>query len=165
MNKYKQIIGFDSAKTCFYLPTPPILPEGWSHTAPFAVQHLIEANGNHWRKILTIMAKIAVADTNWKGYRDLQLLKQDESILINSHQLNPNASVHIVCGQLSAQQLNLSLSQFKAVNPSSDSSANYVSKHASQAIYLVPYLDYRQFPNLQIDKLRNALGLPPLIKP
>ncbi|MCG9731854.1 hypothetical protein L1D44_18865 [Shewanella sp. Isolate13] len=158
MNKNNQIIGLDNAKICFYLPTPPILSADWSHTAPSAIQNLIQVNGNHWRKILTIMAKIAVTDTNWKGYRDELLLKQDESILIDSHQLNPKACVHIVCGQLSAQNLNLTPDLFTPISPT----ANYVSKHASQAIYLCPYLDYRQFPNLQIDLLRGALNLPPL---
>ncbi|GIU29402.1 hypothetical protein L2719_15650 [Shewanella schlegeliana] len=160
MNKNKQIIGLENAKICFYLPTPPTLEANWSHTAPLAVQNLIKINGNHWRKILTIMAKIAVANTNWKRYRDELLLKQDESILIDSVQLNPNASVHIICGQLSAQKLNLNSALFKPIT--SDSSSSHVSKHTSQAIYLCPYLDYRQFPNQQIDILRAALTLPPL---
>ena len=158
MNKNKQIIGLESAKSCFYLPTPPIIPKKWHPADNAAMSALIEANGNHWRKILTIMAKITVADTDWKTYRNAHLLKQDESIWINSHQLNPNASVHIVCGQLSAHNLALNLELFTPISPTT----NYVSKHASQAIYLCPYLDYRQFPNQQIDLLRAALALPPL---
>ncbi|ABV87082.1 DUF6942 family protein [Shewanella pealeana] len=158
MNKNKQIIGFDGAKTCFYLPTPPILPDNWSHTAPNAVQHFIEANGNHWRKILTIMAKLSVTDKNWKYYRDHLLLKQDECISINGNKLNPNASLHIICGQQSALKLSLNSELFKPIALNS----NYVSKHTHQEIYLCPYLDYRQFPNLQINILRAALNLPPL---
>ncbi|GIU08084.1 hypothetical protein TUM4445_40410 [Shewanella sp. MBTL60-112-B2] len=119
---------------------------------------MIEANGNHWRKILTIMAKLSVTDKNWKFYRDNLLLKQDECISINSNELNPNAGLHIICGQQSAQNLQLSRSQFQPIN----TSTTLVSKHAEQSIYLCPYLDYRQFPNLQIDLLRAVLYLPSL---
>lgn len=158
MNKDKQIIGLNSAKICFYLPTAPTLAPDWHHNGPEAVHKLIKANGNHWRKILTIMAKITVTDMNWKNYRDEQLLKHHEALWIDSDSLNPNASLHIICGQKSAQKLNLSSNLFKPIS----ANTNYVSKHTNQAIYICPYLDYRQFPNREINMLRVALNLPPL---
>ncbi|MGS0683120.1 DUF6942 family protein [Shewanella sp. 125m-7] len=155
MNKHNYLIGSASASTCFYLPTPPALDSHWHYASIDAIQRLIDSNGNHWRKILTIMAKISVGDNNWKHYRDDQLLKQNESICIGATKLMPDAKLHIVCGQQSAQSLQLSEQQCSLLTP-------YISKHLTQALYVCPYLDYRQFPNLQIDQLRSRLNLPPL---
>ncbi|MEZ9822906.1 hypothetical protein AB4238_20160 [Shewanella sp. 10N.286.45.A1] len=152
------MIGTEHANTCFYLPTPPKLPEKWHHLAPGATQALVELNGNHWRKILTIMAKIVVNDKDWRQYRDQYLLKCDESIAIGANNLSNVAQRHIICGKESADVLNLDSTEFIAIGLQGPS----LLKHPDQNIYLCPYLDYRQFPNTQIDLLRLALGLAPL---
>ncbi|MGS0675882.1 DUF6942 family protein [Shewanella sp. 0m-4] len=158
MNKNNYLIGELTASTCFYLPTPPAIIDDWHYHSSDAIAQLIDANGNHWRKIFTIMAKISVTDKQWKHYRDTQLLKHNESICIGATKLTPGATLHIVCGQQSAHALSLSEQQFNPVDPTT----TYISRHLNQAIYLCPYLDYRQFPNLQIDKLRARLNLPAL---
>lgn len=149
------MIGTAQARTCFYLPTPPSLPENWHYKDINAAQSLIELNGNHWRKILTIMAKIMVSDQDWRQYRDIQLLKHEESITIAAQSLLSESKVHIICGQESAHRLQLNIDEFISISAQSNS----LLKHPRQPIYLCPYLDYRQFPNKQINLLRQELGL------
>ncbi|WP_237524180.1 DUF6942 family protein [Shewanella sp. KX20019] len=149
------MIGTELAGHCFYLPNPPVLPTNWGYRDIDATQSLIELNGNHWRKILTIMAKIMVNGQDWRQYRDIQLLKHKESIGFAASSLQPNSKVHIICGQESAQGLQLNINEFISIN----SQCNKLLKHPQQAIYLCPYLDYRQFPNQQINQLREELGL------
>ncbi|MEZ9198796.1 DUF6942 family protein [Shewanella sp. 10N.286.54.B9] len=149
------MIGTEHASTCFYLPTPPKLTEKWNHLDTGATQALIELNGNHWRKILTIMAKIVVNEQDWRQYRDVHLLKRDESIAIEAKKLSSNATRHIICGKESTDALMLNSAEFVPI----DMQRTTLLKHPHQAIYLCPYLDYRQFPNKQINLLRHSLGL------
>lgn len=152
------MIGTESTATCFYLPTSPKLPDNWSCQDINATQSMIELNGNHWRKILTIMAKIMVNDQNWRRYRDIQLLKKKEAIVIAATKLQCKSKVHIVCGQESILALRINKDEFIPINAQSSN----LLKHSHQPIYLCPYLDYRQFPNHQINLLRQTLGLQPL---
>lgn len=152
------MIGTQQASTCFYLPAPPELTEKWSHLDVDATQALIELNGNHWRKVLTIMAKIVVKEQDWRQYRDRHLLKRGESIAIGANNLCREAQLHIICGKKSADDLNLDSAEFVPL----DMQGTNLLKHPNKDIYLCPYLDYRQFPNIQINLLRQALGLAPL---
>jgi hypothetical protein len=152
------MIGTELATTCFYLPTPPKLPENWSYQDLNATQSMIVLNGNHWRKILTIMAKITVNGQDWRRYRDTLFLKQEESIVITALSLQSEPKVHIICGQESAQSLQINRAEFIPISTQCSS----LLKHPHQSIYLCPYLDYRQFPNKQINQLRQELGLQPL---
>ncbi|GGP91207.1 DUF6942 family protein [Shewanella ulleungensis] len=85
------IVGPQIADIIFYLPTAPILPTGWQATQPDAIAKLIALNGNHWRKIVTIMAKICCLKVDitanngavWKSIRD-NLLHDDKRILVNT---------------------------------------------------------------------------------
>lgn len=156
MHKNNRIIGQSAASRCFYLPTAPKLDASWCAQDSDAVEQLIKANGNHWRKIMTIMAKLSVSNTDWKTYRDLQLLKQNESIAIEAIKLNAHSQLHFVCGQQSAQRLQLNLEEFKPLI----GTEALIRKHINQPIYLCPYLDYRQFPNRYIDTVRQSVGLP-----
>ncbi|MCK8047337.1 hypothetical protein MSG37_20855 [Shewanella sp. 1CM18E] len=158
MSETQIIIGNQNATRCFYLPTAPKLAQCWLPDNVDAIPALITANGNHWRKILTIMAKLSVKDNNWKHYRDTQLLKQDECIVIQATELTPNAQQHFICGQQSAQSLTFDTSDFTTLCGSED----YVSVNNKLSIYLCPYLDYRQFPNKHIDNLRLKMGLLPI---
>lgn len=141
-------LGPEKAKIAFYLPNPPRLPEDWHESSALNIADLIALNGNHWRKILVIMAKIVCPNNAWREYLPL-LLQQDESIHFGQTRLCPNAKIHFVCGQQSAHTLSLdSLSEpqsFRSIHRN------------NQAIYLIPYLDYRQCPNRTIDALRSAM--------
>ncbi|MDB2385987.1 hypothetical protein N9W21_01415 [Shewanella sp.] len=151
------MIGVQNAHSCFYLPTSPQYPDHWHYQNDMAVTQLIELNGNHWRKILTIMAKIMVNGEDWRHYRDIDLLKKHEQIVIGASLLSTTAQVHFICGQQSAQQLPIDLKHFMPLDQTST-----LFKHCAHAIYLCPYLDYRQFSNLKINTLRQSLARTPL---
>ncbi|RTR26313.1 DUF6942 family protein [Shewanella atlantica] len=147
-------LGSPGAKFCFYLPSAPIIPENWHHGAPDAVSQIIETNGNHWRKILTIMAKITAPDDNWKIYRDTQLLKRDEQILIDNLKLSSHAEWHFIVGGVSQKQLE------SETNEQAFSTLDNAGKLLSDGsqIFKVPYLDYRQYPNKLIKLTREQLS-------
>jgi hypothetical protein len=64
-------------EVAFYLPNPPILPNGvsspWQVNTETAIDELIAINGNHWRKIFTIMAKLCASHSPstqaWRALR------------------------------------------------------------------------------------------------
>ncbi|MCL1125677.1 DUF6942 family protein [Shewanella surugensis] len=150
MNKTISTLGPNDAKCCFYLPNPPTFPDNWSHNQADAIASLIALNGNHWRKILTIMAKIMCPTEDWKSYRDDFLLKESEQIHINATQLSSQSQIHIVSGQSSATQLSLNLAHFSATQTEP-------RLNTCQSCLLVPYLDYRQYPNKLIEETRGYL--------
>lgn len=141
-------IGPQNAKISFYLPNPPKLPVDWHESSKLNIEDLITLNGNHWRKIFVIIAKIVCPNNNWRDYLP-QLLQRDESIHFGKTTLCPSAQIHFVCGQQSAQALSLDIltepQSFRVINQS------------NQQICLLPYLDYRQCPNRTIDSLRATL--------
>ncbi|QFU23230.1 hypothetical protein FM038_25565 [Shewanella eurypsychrophilus] len=148
------LMGNENAKTCFYLPNPPILPKGWVHTDKNAVDAVITLNGNHWRKIFTIMAKLVTLADDWKSYRDQQLLKSDEQILIGSERLSVTAKQHIIVGAVSASKLSISVDDpsFVALEESGKIYLNHLDT------FITPYLDYRQFPNALIEHMKPHLN-------
>ncbi len=145
MQRVTQQLGPLNAPNCFYLPNPPRLPQEFSTNA---LEPLIELNGNHWRKIIVIMAKIIAPNNNWRAYRN-QLLQQNESIVFAQNRLNPKAKRHFICGQQSALALGL---------PPLNEPKSFDNFHwRGQQVYLLPYLDYRQCPNIMIDVLRQQI--------
>lgn len=129
----------DQASTLLYLPTPPVIdPE-----QPLEYQRLCQLNGNHWRKILIILAKLQAPDTNWQAYRDTTLLKQNEAVSFRGN-LEPDKTVHIIAGRASWERLGMDLSEFLPL----EESGRLLFKGN---ILLTPYPDYRQFPNHLIE--------------
>ncbi|MCE9679462.1 hypothetical protein LZP69_09840 [Shewanella sp. AS1] len=112
------------------------------------IDEIIALNGNHWRKILVIMAKICSPNDNWRSYLP-RLLTQNELIRFNATQLHPGATHHFVCGQRSAQNLGLT----PLTTPQSFEHQTEGNRH----IYRLPYLDYRQCPNSLIDELKKQI--------
>ncbi|WP_227993392.1 MULTISPECIES: DUF6942 family protein [Shewanella] len=146
-------IGNAEAKTCYYLPNAPTLPQDWSYRQEDALAILIALNGNHWRKILTIMAKLSAPDADWKNYRDTQLLKRDEQILIGASNLLSTAERHIIVGAVSAAKLSIN-----SANTLFNSLDEQNRLHADGlGVFISPYLDYRQFPNSLIEQLKPYL--------
>ncbi|WP_244623115.1 DUF6942 family protein [Shewanella salipaludis] len=151
-------LGRPSAKVAFYLPNPPLLDPGWQHTDADAVPRLIALNGNHWRKILTIMAKICAPDDDWRAYRDTQLLKQDEQIRIGAEAL-VDADRHLVCGGVASQALGLHGTLGQALDDAGK--LLRIDTQGGQRVLLSPYPDYRQYPNLLLAKSRDWLRAQP----
>ncbi|TVP09079.1 DUF6942 family protein [Shewanella sp. KCT] len=165
MSKNVKPLGQDDAKRCFYLPTPPLLPADWQLAQPAdlnktdieitslnigSLESLIALNGNNWRKILVIMAKLSAPDDDWRGYMH-KLLQRDEQIRFGADALSPMAKEHYVCGQQSAIALGLT--------PLSDPKTFTHQQENNSQIYLLPYLDYRQCPNALIADLRELRKL------
>lgn len=139
-------LGQDGAKRCFYLPTPPQLADDWQLDTPDSLDKLVALNGNHWRKILVIMAKLSAPDEDWRGYMK-RLLKADEQIRFGAARISPHAKEHYVCGQQSAIKLGLT--------PLSEPKQFLHHSENEQHIFRLPYLDYRQCPNALIAALRE----------
>ncbi|WP_428036441.1 DUF6942 family protein [Amphritea sp.] len=135
----------ESASTLLYLPTPPKIDTD----KPLDYARLCELNGNHWRKILIILAKLQSSEQTWRSYRDQQLLRQDEAISFGD-QLLPGHKLHIVAGKASWQRLGLDLQSFTPLDE-----CGRVFRRDN--IILTPYPDYRQFPNQLIAQLRPLI--------
>ena len=166
----------------FYLPTPPALPAHWCAYDANAITQLVDLNGNHWRKIVTIMAKICCLEPDiniekgihWKLIRD-QLFSQPNDTQTKDKHRDP------------ARRLRC---QLRIVNPNIDENKNqafssqcwhilcgkevqhrmgildasqYIALDQQQKILhqqtvlLTPYLDYRQYSNALIELTRQQM--------
>ncbi len=143
-------LGNPAATTRLYLPTPPVLENGWQ-----GYDDAVRQNGNHWRKILIILSKIVSPNDDWRHYRDNKLLEAEAIDFSNA--LHPMAKIHLIAGKASWERLGLintdqcpSEMGFSALDNST------MLWHRDNLIF-TPYPDYRQFPNAQIDNLRSTL--------
>ena len=119
------------------------------------IDALIELNGNHWRKIFIIMAKICAPDEQWRNYMP-SLLSKNEKICFNAEELDANGSVHIICGAQSCQNLGIKKPEAREINVLTPQS----NKNEKGVVITTPYLDYRQFPNRLIEQTRQVLYSP-----
>ncbi len=169
-------LGPSKAEIIFYLPTPPLLPPNWQHNQTNAITDIIALNGNHWRKIVTIMAKICCrhSDLNanngaaWKQIR--QRLLQDVSPQSSAHRLSCQIQIipshsshatkqlfnpqcwHLVCGKETQQRLGMhTIEHPQTVDPN-----NKIQRQ--QTCLLTPYLDYRQYANALIETTRQLIA-------
>jgi hypothetical protein len=115
---------------------------------------IIAFTGNHWRKIFSIFSKLSLGlnptrSNTWQLYRDEVLLTSHGGEVIKfSKKLTKisDRTIHIVTGQNYSKQFDLSFDRFKKIDEEGRI-LNY------QNIYMTPYFDYRQFPNVLIDIL------------
>ncbi len=140
-------LGSPSPDIILYLPNPPLMPAS-GHALD--VVELINLNGNHWRKIFTIFAKLSAPDDDWRRYRDSELLTRKEAICFDDSLIARNAR-HIVAGKASWVRLGLDQDNF---HPLDDQQRSWQHKN----VFLTPYLDYRQFPNALIAQLKPLLS-------
>lgn len=135
----------------FLLPNSPVLPNyvDVSFLKKPDVPSLIELNGNHWRKIFTIMAKLtAPSYDSWKVFRDKELLNK-VGIVFSVGQLSDFNGVVFIVGNT-----------FRDEFPVEDAAKEIGEVHSSFVClpYIwCPYLDYRQFPNILIEALREYI--------
>ncbi len=140
-------IGSSNPSLILYLPNPPMQA---SIEQPLDIPELIALNGNHWRKIFTIFAKLCGHTSDWKRYRDHDLLKQKEAICFGDKLLSIKAR-HIVAGKASWERLGLNPIDFDSLDDQ-----QRVRKQAN--VFLTPYPDYRQFPNELIEQLKSFMS-------
>lgn len=137
-------LGHPDAGVILYLPRPPQLP------STLSVPALIDLNGNHWRKILTILAKLCAPGDDWRAYRDRGLLQRREAICFEPR-LRPRPARHLVAGKANWSRLGLAPAGFEALDAQQ-------RLWRRGELYLTPYFDYRQFPNALVARLRADLG-------
>jgi len=134
------------ANKVFILPTPPkggYLIDSNGHLAKPLVADIIAQDGNHWRKILTIMAKLSSSGADWRDYRDTQLLQTSECILFQLPKFFDDSKTYFVCGG----QMQSGLVNDRALKALDEKGLLRVHSN----LILCPYPDYRQFPNCLID--------------
>ena len=165
---YNHQFGRHDADVIFYLPNPPILPLSWQSSQHDAIEQLIALNGNHWRKIVTIMAKLCSLTDNvtqtknqyWKHIRqdlfgdkndkrltcqlnivaaDAQYAQPIDLDVINAKQKgNDTKSWHILCGMQVQQQLGFN----QHIIESLPSFAQYIdNKTSAESIKQITYLN------------------------
>ncbi|AOS95987.1 hypothetical protein AUP74_00517 [Microbulbifer aggregans] len=114
-------------------------------------QALIAANSNHWRKIVTLLAKVAspVAD-DWRTFRDESLFQQ--TALYFAPGLTNTADWHWIGGKDNLQRFgNLDDGAHPLVDCPS------VCIDPDKKLLLTPYPDYRQLSNDVVNHIRTAL--------
>ncbi|MFM2483064.1 DUF6942 family protein [Celerinatantimonas sp. YJH-8] len=136
-------IGTSSPQWALYLHTQMPAYSDQSPSHAHFIEMLIKQNGNHWRKILVIWAKLCAPDQHWRDYLYEQLLNEQQ-IVIGSRQLSA-ASQHFIAGKANWLQFGFHLDL---------ALPNY---HWQPPFCLVPYPDYRQFPNRLIAAIRQDL--------
>ncbi|MCV2402761.1 hypothetical protein OFY17_07675 [Marinomonas sp. C2222] len=151
MNELSLGASADDAECIFLLPNKPLLPEDeeGKQLTSADVAHIIELNGNHWRKIFTIMAKLASPSSeDWRQFRDLQLLEKVRLVFCIEQLEDFSGLVYLVGNS------------FKEILPVNDQALAVGEKHTAyiyQSRVWCPYLDYRQFPNILVESLREHL--------
>jgi hypothetical protein len=153
-------IGSPESSWTFVVPHSPFPKEVHLIERPLnegEVTQLIGVNGNHWRKIFSIMAKFRVLmhtdwhDT-WQSYRDNALLTLNgrEDICIGALPSEINKPT-IITGHTFAKDLT-DLSTFDTT-----SFSDKILYDKSKLIFVTPYLDYRQFPNALLEQFAEFL--------
>ena len=134
-----------------YLDNRPLL----ERPGEVQVPELNAANGNHWRKKLTINAKLCTHD-NWRQYRDHELLSVDQQICFGDQRLE-TGRIHIFSGKSCWQRFGVTGETLSQMQHSSCGRVYYqFSKQRGLCLY-TPYFDYRQFPNILIEQVKEIL--------
>lgn len=154
-----------------YLPNPPPV-SGWP-TSNYA--ELTAQAGNHWRKILVIIAKLVAKDSaRWREYREAVWQGQAQLRFINSATqpsasaaTQPSASAanraqsywQLVCGQQAQQAFCQHWQDDSALLAPNRALAlqDNCLVYAECRVVFMPYLDYRQCPNALITAVRQQL--------
>lgn len=139
-------LGSPTPALVVYLARPPELPESETDVD---IARLVALNGNHWRKIFTLLAKLSSPDEEWRRYRDCALLHKHEALCFGDRLL-PLDVKHLVAGKANWARLGLDTADFEALDP-------HRLLWRRGDLYLTPYFDYRQFPNTLVEILKASL--------
>lgn len=149
-NNNQKIIGYgnNNASIQFLLPTPPeFLNTGDS------VEDIVALNGNHWRKIFVIIAKLCCKEKSWKDYRADDLL--DEVYLNFSIAPTLNKKLNFVCGKAHSQSIGIDEDSLSWQVVDNLTRIRINQANSAYRIITTPYLDYRQFPNALIEEVKS----------
>ncbi|BES70112.1 hypothetical protein RE428_11300 [Marinobacter nanhaiticus D15-8W] len=142
-------LGPDFPRVTLYLPHRP---RGLIQLIENPNAHaLLSLNSNHWRKIVTLLAKIAspVAD-GWRQFRDQDLFR--DTALGFSPELDEGSHWHWIGGKENLQRFG---HLHHDAQPLVDQSEVLIDP--DKRLLLTPYPDYRQLSNTMVDRIRVAL--------
>ncbi|MFV8783035.1 DUF6942 family protein [Microbulbifer sp. SA54] len=145
----KEYLGSPSPKLVLYLPHRPNGLEQLAK-APDSGE-LIRCNSNHWRKIVTLLAKVASPEEEWRAFRD-DALFQHTALCFAPHLMNVSAW-HWIGGKENLERFDID-----GLNPVPLQEAPVVAIDAERQILLTPYPDYRQLNNATVGQIRAALN-------
>lgn len=129
----------------------PHLPEALDACrASDSISTLLENNSNHWRKIVTLAAKVAAPDPDWRRFRDQQFLQQ--VALVFSSTLEPTPGWHWIGGRENQSRFGLNQPEVPALESTDD-----LFLIPDRKLLLTPYPDYRQLSNQKVAKIRQGL--------
>ncbi|MDX1757038.1 MAG: hypothetical protein R3175_13330 [Marinobacter sp.] len=142
-------LGTSQPRLVLYLPHRP---NGLAQlVAAPNTQALMAANSNHWRKIVTLLAKIASPDAgDWRRFRDDELFRQ--TALSFTPWLSETHAWHWVGGKDNLQRFS---GLTHRAQPLTD--CPEVSMDPGLRLLLTPYPDYRQLSNAVVEHVRSAL--------
>lgn len=150
MPEEMEYLGAAHPRMVLYLPHRPNNLTTLAKTP--SAQTLISANSNHWRKIVTLLAKVAspVAE-EWRNFRDETLFT--EVALCFTPQLINTTTWHWIGGKDNLQRFeDLSrLGQPLAGEPD-------ILIAPDKRLLLTPYPDYRQLSNAKVGTIRAVLA-------
>ncbi|MCW8128561.1 DUF6942 family protein [Microbulbifer halophilus] len=143
-------LGSRRPRLVLYLPHRPKGLAQLVH-APDA-RALVAANSNHWRKIVTLLAKIACPDADgWRRFRDGDLFRYTG--LCFAPALVNTGSWHWIGGKDNLQRFTALLHNARPLANSPD-----VSIDPDRRLLLTPYPDYRQLSNALVSRIRSSLA-------
>ncbi|WP_133004029.1 MULTISPECIES: DUF6942 family protein [Marinomonas] len=137
------------AEYVFVLPNPPIMPTSKDEQQLGYVPALIALNGNHWRKIVTIIAKLTAPELDlWRQWRDEMLTNNVAIVFSTGHTDKLTGKVFFVGNEVRGQ--------VPVPDEALVCGERRIAFVTNNRIWC-PYLDYRQFPNVLVDELRQSI--------
>ncbi|MDF0535481.1 hypothetical protein KDN34_07840 [Shewanella yunxiaonensis] len=144
------LLGDPQAPNIIYLPHSPVVPEQWHWQQRDAATEIIGVNSNHWRKILVIAAKIFAPTDDWKSFLQNNLFNI-VCLVTEPIAWYPSTGTQLISGKEVCASLGVKVDTAVPL-------ANAAClRQLRQNIWLVPYLDYRQFSNQTVEQLRLQL--------
>ncbi|WP_432695470.1 DUF6942 family protein [Marinobacterium sp. YM272] len=117
---------------------------------PPKVADLLTQNSNHWRKIITLAAKVAAPDADWQHFRDQHFF--DQVALVFSSELEQTPGWHWIGGKENQARFGLQTANLPPLPKAED-----LFIDPARRLLLTPYPDYRQLSNRKVALIRQGL--------
>ena len=114
-------------------------------------RELIKNNSNHWRKIVTLLAKVASPGEEWRDFRDRELFRQ--TALCFAPHLKAFDTWHWIGGKDNLQRFEIPGLDARPLREAPAVAIDY-----ERQILLTPYPDYRQLNNATVSQIRAMLN-------
>ncbi|PTY38608.1 hypothetical protein BGP77_10510 [Saccharospirillum sp. MSK14-1] len=154
-------LGDSQARLVVFAPHRPPLEayqqlNGVKPMAPGELAALVEATGNHWRKIVNLYAKLLhqlePVESRWQDCRDQRLLQAGSgcALLFSPPPLASSDAWQLVMGKAYAEACSLD----RLADLRTDDGFRW---SPSRRLILTPYFDYRALSNARLDDLYRLI--------